>query len=121
MSATFGVAAPMTNEETNAIVWFAGGGAMLTLLRSIVDGSRRSALQLIAGCVFGAAGAALAGYVFHDSKWVLPLAGASAVMTEHVILGLFNASKEFSDHPIEVFARLWRLIVPTFTSNDKKD
>lgn len=60
----------------------------------------------------GAAGAALAGEVFHGSRFVYPICGAAAVMAENVILGLFNASKEFRDDPIKIFGNLWGIVMP---------
>lgn len=87
---------------------------MLVLLQSIVSGARRVWWRLLISCAIGGAGAALAGHVFADSKWVYPICGAAAIMSENIILGLFNASEEFKNKPISVFADLWRLVMPTF-------
>lgn len=103
----------MLNENNVATeVWIGVGGAMLVLLRSIVDGTRRSAMQLLAGCVFGAIGAMIAGTVFSENAYVYAICGVAAIVTENVILGLFNASKEFRDNPREVFAYFFKLLVP---------
>ena len=100
------------NDQTTELLWTATGGAMLVLLRSIVDGTRRTWYAILIGCILGAAGSAIAGQIFHDSRWCYPICGASAVMAENIVLGLFKASQEFRDEPIKVFATLWRVIVP---------
>lgn len=94
-------------------VWAAVGGAMLVLLQSILSGVRRVWWRLLLSCILGGAGAALAGHIFADSKWVYPICGAAAIMFENIVLGLVKASEEFKDSPIKVFAQLWRLIVPS--------
>ncbi|ARK07494.1 hypothetical protein LAV_00119 [Sphingobium phage Lacusarx] len=102
-------------------IWIGFAGAMLVLLRSILDGTRRTWYALLVGCVLGGAGAAMAGHVFAESKWVYPICGVAAVMTENVMLGLFKASQEFSEKPIDVFSRVWRLVMPTFGKNTGSD
>ena len=87
---------------------------MLVLLRSIIDGTRRTWYALLVGCFLGGLGAGIAGHVFADSQYVYYICGVSAVMAENVVLGLFNASREFRDAPIKVFSQMWRLIVPSF-------
>lgn len=96
------------------LIWMATGGAMLVLLRSIVDGTRRKWYAILIGCLLGAAGSAIAGQIWHDSRFVFPICGAAAVMSENIVLGLFNASREFRDEPIKVFATLWRIVIPVF-------
>lgn len=86
---------------------------MLVLLRSIVDGTRRTAAQLVVGCVFGGLGAIAGGVVWGDSQYVYLICGIAAVVTENVIIGIFNASKEFRDNPKSFFTWAWKLIVPT--------
>lgn len=86
---------------------------MLALLRSIIDGTRRSALQLLVGCIFGGLGAMAAAFVWKDSSWVYFICGVAAVMTENIVVGLFNMSKEFAANPKDVFAWAWKLVVPT--------
>lgn len=102
------------NSQIANEIWIGVAGAMLVLLRSILDGTRRSWYALLVGCVLGGAGAAMAGHIFYNSAWVYPICGVAAVMTENVILGLFKASAEFKDEPIKVFSQLWRLVMPTF-------
>lgn len=103
----------LTDSITDQL-WMATGGAMLVLLRSIVDGTRRKWYAILIGCILGAAGSAVAGSIWHDSRFVFPICGAAAVMAENIILGLFNASQEFRDEPIKVFATIWRTVVPWF-------
>lgn len=98
-------------------VWIGTAGAMLVLFQSILSGTRRVWWRLLMSCAVGGAAAALAGYVFADSKWVYPICGVSAIMAENIIFGLFKASEEFKDSPIEVFSKLWRLVMPTFGKN----
>lgn len=95
-------------------VWAGVAGAMIALLRSIIDGTRRTWYQLIIGCILGALGAGIAGHIYEDSKWVYPICGVAAIMTEGVVLGLFNASQEFRRDPFRVFSNLYRLVVPSF-------
>lgn len=94
---------------------------MLVLLRSIVDGTRRKWYAILIGCVLGAAGSAVAGSIWHDSRFVFPICGAAAVMAENIILGLFNASQEFRDEPIKVFSTIWRTVVPWFFNRPDVD
>lgn len=93
-------------------VWLGVGGAMLVLLRSIVDGTRRTATQLIVGCIFGGLGAMAAGFVWGESKYIYLICGVAAVITENIVIGLFNVSKEFAERPRDVFSWAWKLIVP---------
>lgn len=103
-----------TNAEIQHQIWVATGGAMLVLLQSILSGTRRVWWRLLISCLIGGAGAALAGHLFADSKWVFAICGVAAIMAENVIFGLFNASEEFKNAPIKVFADMWRLVMPTF-------
>lgn len=103
-----------SNAEIQHQIWVATGGAMLVLLQSILSGTRRVWWRLLISCVIGGAGAALAGHIFADSKWVYAICGVAAIMSENVIFGLFNASEEFKSAPIKVFADLWRIVMPSF-------
>lgn len=102
----------MQNDQLSNEMWMAAGGAMLVLLRSIVDGTRRSWYALLAGCAFGAAGAALAGSIFADSHYVYAICGVAAVMAENIVLGLAKASSEFKEAPLATFSSLWQVFVP---------
>jgi hypothetical protein len=103
-----------SNENVVQALWLFSGSAILVLLRSIMDGTRRVWYRLLTGCVLGGLGGALTGLAFADSKYVYAFCGIAAIMTENVVLGLFKASQQFSDDPITVFSRLWRLVMPTF-------
>jgi hypothetical protein len=104
----------MSNAEFQHQIWVATGGGMLVLLQSILSGTRRVWWKLIISCLIGGGGAALAGHVFADSKWVYSNCGVAAIMAENVIFGLFKASEEFKDSPLKVFSEMWRLVMPTF-------
>ncbi len=93
-------------------VWLGFGGGILVLLQSILSGTRRVWWRLLLSCFLGAGGAALAGHLFSESRWVYPICGAAAIVSENVVLGLFKASEEFRNQPIKVFSELWQLIVP---------
>jgi hypothetical protein len=95
-------------------VWLATGGAILVLFQSILSGTRRVWWRLLMSCAIGGAGSALAGMLFTNSKYVYVICGVAAIMSENIILGLFTASEEFKDSPIEVFSKFWRLLMPTF-------
>jgi hypothetical protein len=88
------------------------GGGVLVLLQSILSGTRRVWWRLLLSCLLGAGGAALAGHIFSESRWVYPICGAAAIMSENIILGLFQASEDFRKEPIRVFSELWQLVVP---------
>lgn len=89
------------------------GGVMLVLLRSIIDGTRRTAVQLIAGCVLGGLGAMGAAFVWSESHYLYFFCGVAAVMTENIVLGLFNVSKEFASNPKDTFSWAWKLVIPS--------
>ena len=96
--------------------WFFAGGALVTLLISIFDVARRSALKLTAGCVLGGLGALLAGSLMEGSKWQLVAAGIAAVMTENIVMGLIKASKEFRENPLDVLIKIATSIIPGLSS-----
>jgi hypothetical protein len=102
------------SPEMQSHVWIATGGAMLVLVQSILSGTRRVWWRLLLSCMVGGASATLAGYVFGDSKFVYAICGVAAIVGENVIFGLFKASEQFKESPIEVFSKLWRLVMPTF-------
>lgn len=87
---------------------------MLVLLQSILSGERRVWWRLLISCIIGGGVAALVGHTFSDSSWVYIYCGISAIMAENVIFGLVNASEQFKNSPITVFAQLWRVVVPSF-------
>ena len=109
-----------SNSELQHSIWVATSGAMLVLLQSILSGQRRVWWRLILSCLIGGSAAALAGHVFHDSNWVYVYCGIAAIMAENVIFGLVKASEEFRDKPIDVFAQLWRIVVPAFGKTTDK-
>lgn len=93
-------------------VWTFLAGSVLTFFRSIVDGTRRSAKALVLGCLFGGLGATVAYDMFASSDWRVFWAGCAAVITENFVVGLFNASKRFREHPIDTFKDLWAAVTP---------
>lgn len=108
------ILATLRDEQTQQLVWIGVAGASLVLLQSILSGTRRAWYKLLASCFIGGSAAALTGYVFSDSPWVYFYCGVAAIMAENVIFGLFNASEQFKENPINVFAQLWRIVVPSF-------
>jgi hypothetical protein len=99
----------MSREELIRAAWLFASGAVIALLRSIVDGTRRSFLTLLAACFFGGLGAWLAGFAFRGA-WFAPFAiGAAAVMTEHLALGLYRLSVRFSEDPMAFIDKFWSL------------
>lgn len=109
-----------TNTEIQHSIWVGTGGAMLVLLQSILSGQRRVWWRLLASCIIGGSAAALIGHVFSDSSWVYIYCGVAAIMAENIIFGLFNASEQFKESPISVFAQLWRVVMPTFGKTTDK-
>lgn len=97
----------MSREEFISAAWLFASGAIIALLRSVVDGTRRSFVRLVVGCIFGGLGAYLAGFAF-EGKWFAPFAiGAAAVMTEHLALGLYRLSVAFAEDPVALINRFW--------------
>lgn len=103
-----------TSSEIQHTIWIGTGGSMLVLLHSILSGERRVWWRLLLSCLIGGGAAALTGHIFHDSSWVYAYCGVAAIVAENVIFGIFNASEQFKQNPIAVFAQLWRVIVPSF-------
>jgi hypothetical protein len=108
------ILATLRDEQTQQLVWIGVAGASVVLLQSILSGTRRSWFKLIASCVIGGSAAALTGHVFSDSPYVYLYCGIAAVMAENIIFGLYNASEEFKENPINTFAQLWRIMVPAW-------
>lgn len=84
---------------------------MLALLRSIIDGTRRTALQLMASCIFGGLGAMAAGLVYKDSVYVYFICGIAAVVTDNVVVGLFSFSKQFATDPRDWMSWVLKTVV----------
>lgn len=99
-------------DDISPEVWLGVGGAMLVLLRSIVDGTRRTALQLFVGCVFGGLGAMGAGFVWGNSHYVYLICGVAAVITENMVVGFFNMSQQFASNPRDVIAWFIQTVLP---------
>lgn len=95
-------------------MWAFTGGAILVLLQSILSGVKRNWWSLLIGCAMGGAGAWVAGQIFADSKWVYVICGVAAVVTENVLMGVVNASKQFADNPIQVGSHFLKMFVPMF-------
>lgn len=100
-------------DDISSEVWMGVGGVMLVLLRSIIDGTRRTALQLLVGCVFGGLGAMAAGFVWGSSHYVYLICGVAAVITENLVIGLFNMSNQFAQNPKDVIAWFVQTILPS--------
>lgn len=103
-----------TQVDIPYTVWLGIGGSVIVLLQSVLSEQRRTAIKLFAGCLVGGAAAGIVGHTFADSAFVYVYVLAAAVMAEHVLLGLSNLAKQFSDQPLNVFAQLWRIVAPGF-------
>ncbi len=99
-------------QENAPIIWNATGGALIVLFLSIISPSKRSWLHLTVGMIFGAFGASFVGYAFQDEWWVFPAAGAAAIMTENLALGVMNLSAKFRDNPVDILTHFVKLFVP---------
>jgi hypothetical protein len=91
----------------NAILIFAFG-FVVALVRSLVDGARRSIPKLLLACIFGGLGAVVADQVFADSQYHIFYVGVAAVIAENFVLGVFNMSAKFRDDPIVFIKEMWR-------------
>lgn len=107
----------ITNVEIAHHMWAFTGGAILVLLQSILSGVKRNWWSLLIGCALGGAGAWVAGQIWHDSKYVYIICGVAAVVTENVLGGVVNASKQFAESPIKVGSALLKTFVPMFGKN----
>jgi hypothetical protein len=99
-------------DDISSEVWMGVGGVMLVLLRSIVDGTRRTALQLLVGCIFGGLGAMAAGFVWGQSHYVYLICGVAAVITENLVIGFFNMSQQFAQNPKDIVAWFIQTVLP---------
>lgn len=105
---------PFSNTELAHTMWVFTGGAILVLLQSILQGTKRRWWSLLIGCAFGGAGSWVAAQIWGDSKYVYIICGVAAVVTENVLIGVVNASKQFADSPIKVGSQLAKMFFPTF-------
>jgi hypothetical protein len=100
-------------DDISSEVWMGVGGVMLVLLRSIVDGTRRTALQLLVGCIFGGLGAMAAGFVWGQSHYVYLICGVAAVITENLVIGFFNMSQQFAQNPKDILTWFIQTVLPS--------
>lgn len=89
-------------------------GSFVALLRSIVDGTRRTVWRMTIGILFGGLGAVIADKMFQNSEWHIFWVGAAAVVFENLVVGLFNASVKFREDPLTIFERIWKVVTPNF-------
>lgn len=104
----------LTNAEIAHHMWAFTGGAILVLLQSILSGVKRNWWSLLIGCAMGGAGSWIAGQIWGDSKYVYIICGVAAVITENVLGGVVNASKQFADSPLKVGTSILKMFVPMF-------
>jgi hypothetical protein len=102
-------------DDISSEVWMGVGGVMLVLLRSIVDGTRRTALQLLVGCIFGGLGAMAAGFVWGQSHYVYLICGVAAVITENLVIGFFNMSQQFAQNPKDILTWFIQTVLPSLS------
>jgi hypothetical protein len=104
----------LDNAEIAHQMWAFTGGAILVLLQSILSGAKRNWWSLLIGCALGGAGAWIAGNIWGDSKYVYIICGVAAVVTENLLGGVVNASKQFAESPIKVGSSILKMCVPMF-------
>lgn len=107
----------LTDAEMIHAMWTFTGGAILVLLQSILSGVRRNWWSLLIGCVLGGAGSWVAGQIWGDSEYVYIICGVAAVITENMLSGIVNASRQFAESPIKVGTHFARTFFPTFGKN----
>lgn len=95
-------------------MWVFTGGAILVLLQSILSGARRNWWSLLIGCALGGVGSWIAGQIWADSPYIYIICGVAAVITENLLIGVTNASKEFAEKPLKVATHVARTFLPTF-------
>jgi len=95
-------------------MWVFTGGAILVLLQSIIAGAKRTWWSLLIGCAFGGLGSWVASQIWHNSPYVFVICGIAAVVTENLLIGAMNASKEFAESPIKVLTHFAKVFLPTF-------
>jgi hypothetical protein len=122
-AAAANIAASVSPDYASAIghTLFFVGGSLITLLASIFDATRRTALKLAAGCMFGGVGALLAGWIMEGRSlpWQLTAAGIAGVMTENIVLGFMNASKQFAESPLTTITNVVKDIIPSLPGMKK--
>ena len=91
-------------------IWVFAFGSMVALLRSVVDGVRRSGLRLFVGCIFGGLGAVLIHDATQGDKLRLIYTGLAAVITEQIVIGIHKAGIDFSSKPFEILSKLLEMI-----------
>jgi hypothetical protein len=104
----------LTNAEIAHQMWAFTGGAILVLLQSILSGTKRNWWSLLIGCALGGAGSWVAGNIWGDSKYVYIICGVAAVISENLLGGVVNASKQFAESPLKVGTALLKMFVPMF-------
>lgn len=104
----------LTNAEIAHHMWAFTGGAILVLLQSILSGVKRNWWSLLIGCGLGGAGSWVAGQIWGDSKYVFIICGVAAVITENLLSGVVNASKQFAESPIKVGSHMAKMLFPVF-------
>jgi hypothetical protein len=108
---------PFTDSQTIHAIWTFTGGAILVLLQSIISGPKRNWWALLIGCLLGGMGSWVAGQIWGDSEYIYIICGVSAVVTENMLSGIVNASRQFAENPIKVSTHLARTFLPTFGKN----
>lgn len=105
---------PYPDAEIAHQMWAFTGGAILVLVQSIMSGVKRNWWALLIGCALGGAGSWVAGHIWADSKYVYIICGVAAVITENLLSGVVNASRQFAENPIKVLTHFARTFLPTF-------
>lgn len=91
--------------------WVFFVGSVVALLRSLVDGTRRTLTRLLLAVVFGGIGGWLAADTFDGQWWAIAI---GAIMCENLAVGLFNLSRQFRDDPMAIIERAWAIVGPFF-------
>lgn len=110
----------MTSDEFISHMWLATGGAIIVLLQSIVNGTKRKWWSLLIGCAFGGAGAWVVGqiwpqggfWIFNDDGWKYVFCGMGAVAAENFLTGINAASRQFAETPLKFVTHLARVFLP---------
>lgn len=104
----------LSDAEVAHGMWVFTGGAILVLLQSLLSDAKRNWWSLLIGSALGGVGAWVAGQIWVDSPYVFIICGVAAVVTENLLSGVVNASKQFAESPIKVLTHLGRTFLPTF-------
>jgi len=99
-------------------MWTFTGGVIIVIVQSLLTGAKRNWRKLLLGCVLGGVGSWIAGQIWGDSKFIFLICGVAAICAENVIVGVFNASKQFADNPIKVATHMARTVMPKWTGVD---